>query len=131
MADWAAEFARTGEVRIAPRRRVAGVRMLFPTFLLVSALVVIVLALLGRRDWLWLPLFCVVAAPSFIAQIWPQTRMLLFGQPILIVDTLGVSLGRNALPGTRFRSSRDQARSVGGRLIRGGRCVLISNGSMS
>ncbi|WP_350277071.1 hypothetical protein [Kribbella sp. HUAS MG21] len=85
-------------------------------------LIVIVLALLGRKDWLWFPLFCVVTAPTFIATIWPQARMLLRGQPVLVVDALGVSLGRERLgwdeirvvegPGSVRRRSADPRRPV-------------------
>jgi hypothetical protein len=100
-AYWAAEFARTGEVRVPPRRRVTALKTLLYGLLLanqVGVIVgVIVSAALGRQNWLWWPLFCVVSAPVFLAFVCRYAWISLRGRPVLIVDKIGVSLGRKRL----------------------------------
>jgi hypothetical protein len=96
-AYWAAEFARTGEVRVPPRRRITALKTLLYGLLLANQVGAVVSAALGRQNWLWWPLFCVVSAPLFIAYVWTYARISLLGQPVLVVDKSGVSLGRKRL----------------------------------
>jgi len=96
-AFWAAEFARTGGVRIPPRRWVTALKTLLFGFLLANQVGPVVSAILGRQNWLWWPLFCLVASPVFIALIWTYARSSLLGRPVLVVDKIGVSLGRRRL----------------------------------
>jgi hypothetical protein len=96
-ANWAAEFARTGEARVPPRRRLTALKSLLYGFVLANETAAVVSATLGRRDWLWWPLFCLVSVPLFTAVMWMYVRMSLFGQPVLVMDTIGLSLGRKRL----------------------------------
>jgi hypothetical protein len=96
-AHWTAEFAKTGEVRVPPRRRVTALKTLLYGFLLANEIGAVVSAALGRQNWLWWPLFCLVAAPLLIPLIRVYVRMALFSRPVLVVDKIGVSLGRKRL----------------------------------
>jgi hypothetical protein len=84
-------------VRIPPRRWVTALKTLFFGLLLANQVGSVVSAALGRQNWLWWPLFCLVAVPVFAGMVWWYFRMSLFGQPILVVDKMGVSLGRRRL----------------------------------
>ena len=68
-AHWTAEFAKTGEVRVPPRRRVTALKTLLRGFLLANEIGAVVSAALGRQNWLWWPLVCLVAAPLLIPLI--------------------------------------------------------------
>jgi hypothetical protein len=96
-AYWAAEFARTGEVRIPPRRWLTGVKTLFFGFILANQVGPVVSAALGRQNWLWWPLIALLCIPVFIALVWTNARASLFGRPVFVVDRTGVSLGRQRL----------------------------------
>ncbi|MFC5260800.1 hypothetical protein ACFPJ1_01665 [Kribbella qitaiheensis] len=96
-AQWTTEFAKTGEVRVPPRRSVTALKTLLYGFLLANEIGAVVSAALGRQNWRWWPLFCLVAAPALIPLIWWYVRMALFGRPVLVVDKDGVSLGRERL----------------------------------
>ncbi|MGY4771227.1 hypothetical protein ACXC9Q_30325 [Kribbella sp. CWNU-51] len=96
-AYWAAELAKTGEVRGPPRRRITALKTLLSGLLWANQVGAVVAAALGTQNWLWWPLFCVVAAPAFIAYVWTYARISLLGQPVLVVDNIGVSLGRKRL----------------------------------
>lgn len=97
LANWPADLARDGVVRIRPRRRVAAVRTLLFGFVLANQVGSIVSAALGRQSWMWYPLFSVVSVPLFGAMVWMFARMCLLGRPVLVVDAVGVSLGRKRL----------------------------------
>lgn len=96
-AFWAEEFARTGEVRIPPRRWLAGLKTLLFGIVLANQLGAVVPAALGRQDWLWWPLIALLCTPVFVALVWTSARASLFGRPVLVVDSTGVSLGRRRL----------------------------------
>jgi hypothetical protein len=125
-AGWAEEFARTGEVRIPPRRSVTALRMLLFGLPLANQVATIVSAALGRQNWLWLPLLYALAVPVFVPLVWINARATLFGRPVLVVDGAGVSLGRNRLawqeiqaferPRFRRRRPYDPRRPVDGSL---------------
>ncbi|MEV4266292.1 hypothetical protein [Kribbella sp. NPDC049584] len=121
-ADWAAEFVRAGEVRIAPRRRVTALKAMLYGFLVANEVAAVVSAALGRQSWRWWPLFCVVAVPTVVPLVWMYARLSLSGRPILILDRSGVSLGRKRLawdeitaiesPNSRRRRPSDPRRPV-------------------
>ena len=72
-AHWTAEFAKTGEVRVPPRRRVTALKTLLYGFLLANHIGAI--------------------------------RMALFSRPVLVVDKIGVSLGRKRLTWESVKTS--------------------------
>jgi hypothetical protein len=94
---WAAEFARTGEVRIPPRRWVTGLKTLSFGFLLANLAGAVVTAALGRQDWLWWPLIALLCIPAWTALVWTNASAFLLGRPVLTIDRTGVSLGRKRL----------------------------------
>jgi hypothetical protein len=98
------EFARTGEVRIPPRRRVTALRTLLFGLVLANEVAAIGFAASGRQSWLWWPLFCLVAAPLLAPIVWINARTTLLGQPVLVVDSAGVSLGRKHLAWQEIQS---------------------------
>jgi hypothetical protein len=119
---WAAELAKSGEVRVRPRREVTALTALIYGVVLTNEIRAVVSATLGHQDWRWWPLFCLVAAPALIPLIWWHARMALFGRPVLVVDNDGVSLGRKRLnwetvktvegPNSARRSTLDPRRPV-------------------
>jgi hypothetical protein len=104
-AHWTAEFAKTGEVRVPPRRRVTALKTLLYGFLLANEIGAVVSAALGRQNWLWWPLFCLVAAPLLIPLTWVYVRMALFSRPVLVVDKIGMRR-LPSVPGRSTESAR-------------------------
>ncbi|WP_145804963.1 hypothetical protein [Kribbella amoyensis] len=57
----------------------------------------LVSVLAGRQGWLWFPVFALLSLPISALLTWTSGRACLAGQPVLVVDGTGVSLGRKHL----------------------------------
>jgi hypothetical protein len=97
MNAWAEQFAHNGEVRIPPRRWATALRALPNAAITAYEVASIVAAARGVQPWGWWQLFCVVAAPvmAFLTTI--SVRPAITGQPVLVADGTGISLGKRHL----------------------------------